>query len=223
MAEIPDQARVVIIGGGIVGASVAYHLGQLGVSDAVLLERDRYTCGTTWHAAGLVGQLRATENLTRLCRYSLELYSRLEAETGQATGFRQPGALAVATTEERFVELRRTAAVADHLGVDAHVLTPSEAHALWPQMEIGDVVGAVHIPNDAMVSPVDTTMALLAGARAAGVGTLQGVVVEELLVDAGRVAGVRTNQGAVRAESVVLAAGMWSRDFAARHGVPLPL
>jgi len=214
---------VVIIGGGIVGASVAYHLGQLGVSDALLLERDRYTCGTTWHAAGLVGQLRATENLTRLCRYSLELYSRLEAETGQATGFRQPGALAVATTEERFVELRRTAAVADHLGVGAHVLTPSEAHALWPQMEIGDVVGAVHIPNDAMVSPVDTTMALLAGARAAGVGTLQGVVVEELLVDAGRVAGVRTNQGAVRAESVVLAAGMWSRDFAARHGVPLPL
>ncbi|MCS5637027.1 MAG: FAD-dependent oxidoreductase [Myxococcota bacterium] len=223
MADLPEQARVVIIGGGIMGASVAYHLGKLGLGDAVLLERDRYTCGTTWHAAGLVGQLRATENLTRLCRYSLELYSQLEAETGQATGFRQPGAVALATTDERFVELRRTAAIAEHLGVSAHVLTPAEAQALWPQMEAADVVGAVHIPNDGMVSPVDTTMALLAGARQSGVRTLQGVVVEELLVEGGRVAGVRTRQGDVRAESVVLAAGMWSRDFAARHGVPLPL
>jgi len=223
LAEIPEQARVVIIGGGIMGASVAYHLGRLGVSDAVLLERDRYTSGTTWHAAGLVGQLRATENLTRLCRYSLELYSQLEAETGQATGFRQPGALALATTDERFVELRRTAAIADYLGVEAEVLTPAEAQALWPQMEIDDVVGAIHLPKDGMVSPVDTTMALLAGARLAGVRTLQGVAVEELLVEGGRVTGVRTGQGDVRAESVVLAAGIWSRDFAARHGVPLPL
>ena len=163
MGKLPDQSRVVIIGGGIIGASVAYHLGKLGVTDTLLLERDRYTCGTTWHAAGLVGQLRATENLTRLCRYSLDLYAGLEAETGQATGFRQPGAISLATTQERFLELRRTAAVAEHLGVEAEVLTPEEAHALWPRMEIGDVVGAVHLPKDGMVSPVDVTMALLAG------------------------------------------------------------
>ena len=223
MAELPDQAQVVIIGGGIVGASIAYHLGKLGVSDVLLLERDRYTCGTTWHAAGLVGQLRATENLTRLCRYSLELYSTLEAETGQATGFRQPGAISLATTAERFHELRRTAAVADHLGIEAEVLTPAEAHALWPRMEIGDVVGAVHLPKDGMVSPVDVTMALLAGARQFGVTTLQRMPVEGLLVEGGRVAGVTTHQGNIRAESVVLAGGMWSRDFAARYGVPLPL
>ena len=223
MAELPGHARVIIIGGGIVGASVAYHLGKLGVGDVFLLERDRFTCGTTWHAAGLVGQLRATENLTRLCRYSLDLYARLEDETGQATGFRQPGALSLATTEERFTELKRTAAVADHLGVEVAVLSPAEAQALWPRMEIADVVGAVHIPKDGTVSPVDVTMALLAGARQQGVSTHQGVAVDGLIVEGGRVAGVRTGQGEMRAETVVLAAGMWSRDFAARYGVPLPL
>ena len=214
---------MVIIGGGIVGASIAYHLGKLGVTDTLLLERDRYTCGTTWHAAGLVGQLRATENLTRLCRYSLDLYADLEAETGQATGFRQPGAISLATTQERFLELRRTAAVAEHLGVEAEVLTPAEAHALWPRMEIGDVVGAVHLPKDGMVSPVDVTMSLLAGARQSGVTTLQDVPVTGLIVEGGRAVGVTTDQGEVRAETVVLAAGMWSMDFAARYEVAVPL
>mgnify|MGYP001160977949 CR=1 FL=1 len=223
MSELPRHASVVVIGGGVLGASIAYHLGKLGVGDVLLLERDRYTCGTTWHAAGLVGQLRATENLTRLCRYSLDLYAGLEAETGQATGFRQPGAISLATTEERFVELKRTAAVASHLGVEAAVLSPSEAHALWPQMEIADVVGAVHLPKDGMVSPVDVTMALLAGARKSGVMTRQQTPVEKLLVEGGRAVGVRTAEGEVRAESVVLAGGIWSRDFAAQHGVPLPL
>jgi len=212
-----------VIGGGIVGASIAYHLGKLGVGDVLLLERDRYTCGTTWHAAGLVGQLRATENLTRLCRYSLDLYAGLEAETGQATGFRQPGAISLATTEERFHELKRTAAVAAHLGVEAAVLSPAEAQALFPRMEIDDVVGAVHLPKDGMVSPVDVTMALLAGARQSGVATFQGVPVDGLIVEGGRTVGVITAQGEVRGESVVLAAGMWSREFAARYGVPLPL
>ncbi|HIF97816.1 MAG TPA: FAD-dependent oxidoreductase [Myxococcales bacterium] len=223
MAELPRQAQVIVIGGGIVGASIAYHLGKLGVGDVLLLERDRYTCGTTWHAAGLVGQLRATENLTRLCRYSLDLYAGLEAETGQATGFRQPGAISLATTEERFHELKRTAAVAAHLGVEAAVLSPAEAQALFPRMEIDDVVGAVHLPKDGMVSPVDVTMALLAGARQSGVATFQGVPVDGLLVEGGRTVGVITAQGEVRGESVVLAAGMWSREFAARYGVPLPL
>jgi len=221
--EIPTQARVVVIGGGIVGASVAYHLGQLGLDDTILLERDRYTCGTTWHAAGLVAQLRATENLTRLCRYSMELYGRLEAETGQATGFRQPGALSLATSEARFIELRRTAAMAEHLGIEAHVLSPSEAHRLWPEMEVDDVVGAIHLPKDGTVSPVDVTMALLAGAQRTGVATFQNTCVEDLIIEGGRVCGVRTNRGDVRAETVVLAAGMWSRDFAARYGVALPL
>ncbi|MDG2332958.1 MAG: FAD-dependent oxidoreductase [Myxococcota bacterium] len=223
MTKLPNQAQVVVIGGGIIGASIAYHLGKLGVTDTLLLERDRYTCGTTWHAAGLVGQLRATENLTRLCRYSLELYADLEAETGQATGFRQPGAISLATSQERFLELRRTAAVAKHLGVEAEVLSSQEAHALWPRMEIDDVVGAVHLPKDGMVSPVDVTMALLAGARQSGVTTLQNVPVEGLIVEGGRAVGVTTAQGQVRAETVVLAAGMWSRDFAGRYGVSIPL
>ena len=219
----PDSARVVIIGGGIVGASIAYHLAHRGERDVLLLERDRYTSGTTWHAAGLVAQLRATENLTRLSRYSLELYQKLEAETGQATGFRAPGAISVASTPERFTELQRTASMARHLGVDAFAMSAEEVKRSWPDVEVGDLVGAVHIPDDAMVSPVDTTNALLAGARALGVQIRQRTPVTGLVIKAGRVVGVETAEGAIRAEVVVLAAGLWSRDIAAPYGVTIPL
>ncbi|HEB91542.1 MAG TPA: FAD-dependent oxidoreductase [Deltaproteobacteria bacterium] len=221
--ELPESARIVIIGGGIVGASIAYHLAARGEREVLLLERDRATSGTTWHAAGLVAQLRATENLTRLSRYSLSLYQRLERETGQATGFRAPGAISLATTDERFTELRRTASMARHLGVDAHVILPSEIRALWPAVETDDVVGAIHLPDDAMVSPVDVTNALLAGAREAGVGIRSRAPVSGLLVRKGRVAGVRCDAEEIRAEIVVLAAGMWSRQLVAEHGITIPL
>jgi 4-methylaminobutanoate oxidase (formaldehyde-forming) len=224
MSEVlPRRARVVVIGGGIVGASIAYHLAERGERDVLLLERDRFTSGTTWHAAGLVAQLRATENLTRLSRYSLDLYRRLEAETGQATGFRSPGAISIASTPGRFVELQRTASMARHLGVDAHVLPVEELRRMWTDVEVSDLVGAVYLPDDATVSPVDTTQALLAGARAAGVDARQRVPVEGLVVREGRVVGVETREGRVEAEVVVLAGGLWSREFAAPYGVTIPL
>lgn len=222
-SALPDQARVVVIGGGIVGASIAYHLAKAGESDVLLLERDRFTSGTTWHAAGLVAQLRATENLTRLSRYSLDLYQRLESETGQATGFRAPGAISLATTPDRFTELKRTASMARHLGVDAFEIGPEEVKRLWPDVDAAGVVGAIHLPDDAMVGPSDVTNALLAGARAGGVTLRQGTPVTGLVLEHGRIAGVETTEGRVRAEHVVLAAGLWSRDFAARYSVTIPL
>ena len=151
------------------------------------------------------------------------MYARLEAETGQGTGFRAPGAISLASTPDRFVELQRTASLARHLGVDAYAISNEEVKRAWPDVEVGDVVGAIHIPDDAMVSPVDTTHALLAGARSAGVETRQRAGVTGLLIEDGRVKGVETREGAIEAEVVVLAAGLWSRGFAARYGVTVPL
>ncbi|MFP6654931.1 MAG: FAD-dependent oxidoreductase [Myxococcota bacterium] len=221
--SLPDRARIVVIGGGVIGASIAYHLVQRGEQDVLLLEQDRFTSGTTWHAAGLVAQLRATENLTRLSRYSLDLYSRLEAETGQATGFRRPGAITLATSAGRFEEIRRAAAMAATLGIEAHVLSVGEVADLWPGVFTDDLVGAVHLPEDGTVSPVDVTMALLAGAKQGGAQVFERTKVEDLIVKGGRIAGVVTKAGPIEAESVVLATGMWTRDFAARYGVTVPL
>ncbi len=220
---LPDRARIVVIGGGVVGASIAYHLAKQGERDVILLERDRFTSGTTWHAAGLVAQLRATENLTRLSRYSLDLYQRLEAETGRATGFRAPGAISVATGAERMTELERTASMARHLGVEAFAITAEEVKRAWPDVETRDIVGAVHVPHDAMVSPVDVTTALLAGARQNGVRLFQRMPVTGLDVRGGRVHGVTTEAGSIEAEIVVLAAGMWSRQLVLPYGVTMPL
>ncbi len=223
MEQLPGQADVVIIGGGIVGASVAYHLCRDGVGEVVLLERNELTSGTTWHAAGLVAQLRASESLTRLSRYSLELYQQLEVETGQATGFHQPGAISVATTRGRFEELRRTAAMAHNLGVEVHVVGPADVAAMWPLANVDDIVGGVHLPKDAMVGPTDTTMALAKGARQRGAVIAEHTTVTGLAIERGRIVGVTTDRGEIRCHQVVLAAGLWSRDFAARYGVTLPL
>ncbi len=165
---LPSHARVVVIGGGIVGVSVAYHLTKLGWRDVVLLERSEIACGTTWHAAGLVGQLRATHNLTRLAKYGADLYERLEAETGQATGFRRPGSLSLARTPERMVELKRGASMARCFGVDVEVITPAEAGRRWPLMRTDDLVGALWIPGDGRTNPIDTTQAMARGARLGG-------------------------------------------------------
>jgi glycine cleavage system T protein len=221
--SIPSHARVVIIGGGIVGCSVAYHLARRGCTDVLLLERRQLTCGTTWHAAGLVGQLRATHNLTRLAQYTTELYEGLERETGQATGFRQVGSVAVAASEARFEELKRGASMARCFGLEVQILAPGEARERWPLLAIDDVVGAVYLPKDGKCNPVDTTQALARGARMRGARIVEGVKVTGVLRAHGRVTGVATEAGEVRADVVVNCAGMWAREVGALADVSVPL
>ena len=223
MQSIPSHARVVIIGGGIVGCSVAYHLARRGCTDVLLLERRQLTCGTTWHAAGLVGQLRATHNLTRLAQYTTELYEGLERETGQATGFRRVGSVAVAASEARFEELKRGASMARCFGLEVQILAPGEARERWPLLAIDDVVGAVYLPKDGKCNPVDTTQALARGARMRGARIVEGVKVTGILRAHGRVTGVATEAGEVRADAVVNCAGMWAREVGALADVSVPL
>jgi 4-methylaminobutanoate oxidase (formaldehyde-forming) len=230
-ARPPQAARIVVIGGGIMGCSVAYHLSQLGEKDVVLLEQGRLTSGTTWHAAGLVGQLRAHESMTRLIRYSTELYSRLEAETGLSTGWKQCGSLAVARTADRMVQLKRTAAVARAFDVACDVISAAEAGALCPIMRTDDLQGAVWLPGDGKANPADLTLALAKGARKRGVRIFEGVRVERAVVatSAGkRVSALHWNSkngdtGRIAAETVVLCGGQWSRAFARAIGVAVPL
>jgi len=221
--SIPSQARVVIIGGGIVGCSVAYHLAKRGCSDVLLLERRQLTCGTTWHAAGLVGQLRATHNLTRLAQYTTQLYEGLERETGQATGFRQVGSIAVAANDARFEELKRGASMARSFGLEVQILSPGAAQERWPLLAADDLVGAVYLPKDGQTNPVDTTQALAKGARKAGVRIAENVAVTAIRTRAGHVTGVATAQGEVRTDVVVNCAGMWAREVGSWAGVSVPL
>ncbi len=222
-SALPTQARVVVVGGGIAGCSVAYHLAQLGVRETVLLERRSLTCGTTWHAAGLLGQVRSTQNLTRLSRYGVELYGRLEAETGVATGFRCNGSVSVARTAERMTELRRLASMARCFGVEVAPIGPAEAGKLWPLMRTDDLVGAVHIPGDAQTNPGQTALALAAGARRGGVTILEDVVVTGMEVRHGRVSGVLTEGGRIACETVVNCGGLWAREIARTARVAVPL
>lgn len=219
----PSRAQVVIIGGGIIGCSVAYHLVKLGLRDVVLLERKQLTSGTTWHAAGLVGQLRATQNLTRLAQYTAELYAGLEVETGQATGFRRTGSLALATSLERLEELKRGASMASCFGLDVKVMTPEEARSVWPLMDVSDVVGAVFLPKDGRTNPIDTTQALAKAARAGGARIFENTRATAIRQDGGRATGVCTDAGEIEAEFVVNCAGMWSRDVGRLCGVSVPL
>jgi heterotetrameric sarcosine oxidase gamma subunit len=223
VTSVPSHARVVIIGGGIVGCSVAYHLALRGCSDVLLLERRQLTCGTTWHAAGLVGQLRATHNLTRLAQYTTELYEGLERETGQATGFRQVGSIAVAASAARFEELRRGASMARVFGLEVQILSPGEAKERWPLLSIEGVVGGVYLPRDGRCNPVDTTQALARGARMRGVRILEQVKVTGIRTEQGRVTGVTTEGGEVRADAVVNCAGMWAREVGALAQTNVPL
>ncbi len=224
MAELPTSCNTLVVGGGIVGASIAYHLTKRGVSDVVLLERHELTGGTTWHAAGLVAQLRSTENQTKLAKYSLDLYRTLEEETGLATGFRSPGAISVATNQDRWTELRRTAAMARNLDVEAHEITAGEIKERWPLAKTDDLVGGIWLPDDSAVGPSDVTLSLARGARNGGAKIHQGVAVEDLLIEDGRCVGVRTEDGTeITADTVVLACGMWTRHLAAKAGVSVPL
>jgi glycine cleavage system T protein len=223
MARVPRHARVVVIGGGIVGCSVAYHLTRLGWSDVVLLERRALACGTSWHAAGLVGQLRSTQNLTRLSRYAVELYARLGAETGEPTGFVQRGSLGVARTPERMEELKRLASMARCFGVEVAVLSPREAGARWPLMRTDDLVGAIHLPGDGQTDPKATTLALAAGARKGGATLVENVAVTAIRRRGASVTGVDTDAGPIDAEVVVNCGGMWARRLGLMVGVPVPL
>jgi len=227
MRDLPTSARVVIIGGGISGCSVAYHLAQQGWQDIVLLERKQLTSGTTWHAAGLVGQLRGSQNATRLAKYSADLHTRLEAETGIATGMRQNGSISVALTCHRHEELLRQATLARAFGVEVAEISAAEVKALYPHLNTSDVVGAVHLPGDGQCDPANIAMALAKGARMRGARIVEGVTVTGVTQTGGRVTGIDwddgTVQGHIATEAVVNCGGMWGRDLAATSGVTLPL
>ncbi len=222
-SEVPKYSQVVIIGGGVVGCSVAYHLTKRGWNDVTVLERKRLTSGTTWHAAGLVGQLRATHNLTKLAQYTADLYAGLEAETGQATGFRQNGSLSIATDSERFEELARGVSMASCFGLEAYVVSPKEAKELYPLIETKDIVGGVFLPKDGQTNPIDTTQALARGARIGGAQILEEVTVTDIITDKKIVSKVITNRGVVNCDILVNCAGMWARDVGQMCGVSVPL
>ena len=223
MSDLPARARVVIVGGGIVGCSVAYHLAKLGWRDVVLLEKNALTSGTTWRAAGLVGQLRSTYNLTQLAKYSTDLFQTLAAETGQETGFRQNGSISLATNAARMEELRRGASMALCCGLEVEEISVAEAVRRWPMMSPEGIVGAVFLPRDGQTSPVDTTLALAKGAKAGGVRIFEKTDVTGVSTKAGRVTGVTTPRGEIEAEYVVDCAGLWGWQVGRMAGVNVPL
>ncbi|MGX7680536.1 GcvT family protein [Jatrophihabitans sp. DSM 45814] len=229
--ELPERARVVIIGGGVIGTSVAYHLTRLGWTDVLLLEQGQLSCGTTWHAAGLVGQLRASESGTRLVQYSAELYSRLEEEVGLSTGYKRCGGVTVARTEERMIQLRRTAATAEAYGLECEIISPHLAKELYPLLHADDLLGAIWLPGDGTANPTDLTAALARGARQAGA----------TIVESARVTAVETGPSNwrpvvravtvehrgerrhIEAEIVINCAGQWAKAIGAMCGVTVPL
>lgn len=222
-SSLPSHARAVVVGGGIIGCSTAYHLAGLGWSDVVVLERKQVSCGTTWHAAGLITTLRDTESQTRLATYSLKLYQDLEAETGQATGFIKCGSVQLAMTADKAEEMRRGCAMARIFGVENHEVSPAEVKQLFPLAHVDDLVGGFYFPNDGRVNPADVAQALAKGARGRGVRIIENTPVIDLIIEQGKAVGVRTEQGDIRAEVVVLCPGMWGREFGQRIGVDLPL
>ena len=231
---LPTQAQVIIVGGGIAGCSTAYHLAKLGITDVLLLEQGRLTSGTTWHAAGLVGQMRPNRNMTRMSKYGIELYSSLEAETGLATGWKQCGSVNVARTPERMQVLHKQAALARSFGVEVQVITPREAGDLYPVMRTDDLAGAIWIPGDGKANPADLCMSLAKGARNRGAKLVEGMEVTAVLTQASaagrRVRAVRVRPMVAGAEEVEIAcetlvncAGQWARQFGALAGVTVPL
>ena len=228
MSNLPTRARVVIIGGGVVGCSVAYHLTRLGWSDVVLLERKQLTSGTTWHAAGLIAQLRATANMTRLAKYSQELYGELEGETGVATGFRRVGSITVALTEERREELWRQAAMARAFGVEIEEITPDEVGARYSHLNLDGVLGGVYLPKDGQGDPANIALALAKGARQRGAVVRERVKVTSIARDGRRVTGVdwqgeEGGAGHIACDHIVNCAGMWGHEVGRMAGVNVPL
>ncbi len=220
---LPARADVVIIGGGIVGCSIAYHLTKIGITNVVLLERKQLTSGTTWHAAGLVGQLRASRNLTELAKYTTSLFEGLEKETGQATGFKQNGSISLALNDGRLEELLRGASMAKNFGLDVNVISLDEIKERIPHYNLDGVKGGVFLPKDGQLNPIDVTQALAAGARSRGAKIHENTKVTRILTENGKATGVETASGTVMADKVVVASGMWSRDLGRSIGVNIPL
>jgi heterotetrameric sarcosine oxidase gamma subunit len=221
--QLPKQADVVIIGGGIVGCSIAYHLTKIGITNVVVLERKQLTSGTTWHAAGLVGQLRASRNLTELAKYTAGLFEGLEKETGQATGFKQNGSISMALNDGRMEELLRGASMAKNFGLEVQIISTAEIKERVPNYSLSGVKGGVFLPKDGQVNPIDVTQALAAGARSRGAKIFENVKVTRILTNEGKATGVETTDGTIMADKVVLATGMWSRELGRSIGVNIPL
>jgi glycine cleavage system aminomethyltransferase T/glycine/D-amino acid oxidase-like deaminating enzyme len=221
--ELPTHARAIVVGGGVIGCSTAYHLAKLGWDDVVLLERKQVSSGTTWHAAGLITTLRDTEAQTRLAQYSLQLYSDLEAETGQATGFINCGSVQMAMSDDKAEEMRRGCAMARTFGVDNQEISPAEVKHLFPLAYVDDLVAGFHFPDDGRVNPADVAQALAKGARQRGVKIFENTAVTDVLYENNRAVGVRTDQGDIAAEVVVLCPGMWGREVGLMAGVDIPL
>ncbi|MEO0484890.1 MAG: FAD-dependent oxidoreductase [Pseudomonadota bacterium] len=219
---LPNHASVVVIGGGVMGCSTLYHLAKLG-ADAILLERNKLTSGTTWHSAAQVRALRSSRNLTRMIQYSVELYSQLEAETGQSVGWIQEGSLSLATNPDRLTLIKRQEALAHAYGIAATSISPAEARERWPLMNADDVIGAVWSPEDGRVSPSDVCAALVKGAKSLGAKLFENTGVTGILTDNGRIKGVETSQGTVMCDAIALCGGLWSREIGAMAGAEVPL
>ncbi len=221
--SLPKRADVVIIGGGIVGVSIAYHLTKIGISNVVVLERKQLTSGTTWHAAGLIGQLRASRNLTELAKYTSGLFEKLEKETGQATGFKQNGSISMALTDGRMEELLRGASMAKNFGLEVQAIATAEIKERIPHYNLDGVKGGVFLPKDGQVNPIDVTQALAAGARSRGANIFENTKVTRIMTRNGAAVGVETEDGTIEADKVVVATGMWSRELGKSVGVSIPL
>jgi sarcosine dehydrogenase len=219
----PSHAEIVVIGGGIVGCSTVYHLARDQGRHVILLEQNRLTSGSTWHAAGLVGQLRSSAAITQLLRYSVDLYGRLEAETGLATGWKSTGCIRLATCSDRMVEFRRLVTTARSFGMDMHLLTPAEIRALWPPMHVEDLVGGSFLPTDGQANPSDITQSLARGARAHGAQIIESIAVTGFVISGRRVTAVVTDRGTIGCEAVVNCAGQWARQVGRLAGVRVPL
>jgi 4-methylaminobutanoate oxidase (formaldehyde-forming) len=220
---LPSHAQVVVIGGGIIGCSTAYHLARDHKADVLLLEQGRLTSGSTWHAAGLVGQLRSSASITQVLKYSVELYKRLDAETGLATGWKMTGCLRLATTPDRWTEFRRLATTARSFGMEMELIPPGEVRRMWPLLDTSDLIGASWLPTDGQASPSDITQSLAKGARMAGARIVEGVRVTGLRMDGPRITHVETTDGPVACDIVVNCAGQWARQVGAMAGVTVPL
>ncbi|WP_395812913.1 FAD-dependent oxidoreductase [Devosia sp.] len=220
---LPSHAQFVVIGGGIIGCSTAYHLARDHKADVIVLEQGKVTSGSTWHAAGLVGQLRSSASITQVLKYSVDLYKRLEAETGLATGWKMTGCLRLATNQDRWTEYRRLATTARSFGMDMELVSPEEVKRMWPLLEVGDLVGASWLPTDGQASPSDITQSLAKGARMAGAKFFEGVRVTGFAMEGNRITAVHTTAGTVSCETVVNCAGQWARQVGVMAGINVPL
>ena len=220
---LPERARVVVLGGGIIGASTLYHLAKSGCTDAVLLERNQFASGTTWHAAGIVGQLRDSKAQTELAQYTTQLFQSLEAETGQATGYKENGSMTVALNAQRLELIKRNVSSAKRMGVPCQYLTPPEIAERWPLLNLDGVLGGQFVPSNGQVNPLDVTTALIKGARQMGARAFEHTPVVDVIVKDGKVQGVRTEKGDIACDCVLLAGGMWTHQFAKKLGVSVPL